>query len=101
MLAFVVTGAASIDAASADGGGKGGRNPGFERVGWLHVVVTIEQHRRFAGVFVVASHHHRPAGRGEGCGLEAQFAQIGSEPLGSFAYTNAVGTDTGAADVVH
>ena len=64
MLAFVVTGAPPIDAAGADSGGKGGRNPGFEGVGWLHVVVTIEEHRRLAGVFVVASHHHRPARRG-------------------------------------
>src|SRR5689334_13706558 len=62
VLALVVAGAARVDPPIADGRLKRRRDTGAERVGRLHVVVTVQQHPWLPWGVVAPSIDHRPPG---------------------------------------
>ena len=48
-LPFIVHGTARINVIVADGWLKRRRDPFIQRIGWLHVIVAVEEQRRLAG----------------------------------------------------
>jgi hypothetical protein len=83
--AFVVSCAASIDVAVADGGLKGGRSPKVQRLGGLDIIVAIKKDGGLAGSF-------------EGFGINERV-KIGGDNFDVFEArgTKAIGNPVGAA----
>src|SRR5579885_563890 len=61
MLALIVRDSTGIDAASANSGLKRWREPFLQRIGWLYIVVAVEQNSRSFGANVIFPKDHRPA----------------------------------------
>ncbi len=81
-------------------GSNGGLMPQVERVGRLHVVMTIEQHRRRAFRLEPARHHHRmPRGRHQ-ARVEAKLAEHVEQNVGNFLDADIVCADARVPDIV-
>jgi hypothetical protein len=89
-LALVVGGAARIDAAFAQGGFEGWRQPLAEGFRRLDIVVAIQQDRAAAGLMGILRHQHRVAGCFVQGGVKAERAQFGEQPVGAGAHVAAV-----------
>ncbi len=85
-LAFVVDRAAGVDVAVALGGLEGRREPLVERVGRLHIVVTIDKHGRLAGgVQPVGIDQRMTLGFDEARVLHSDALELGQERFGGLA----------------
>ena len=72
VLALVVTGTTPVDAPIAYRRFERRRHPGFERIRWLHIIVSIKQHRRLTRFVVMTTDNHGPAGGGVCSRIEPQ-----------------------------
>ncbi len=90
VLALVVADAARIKPPVADCRLEGRRDPLLDRVGRLYVVVSVEQHGRFARCLLPSRHHHRVALGGDEAGFEADPRE----------HLDKQGADLGDADVL-
>ena len=97
-LAFVVGGAAGVDVAVAPRRFERRRNPLFQRVGRLDIVVTVHQSGRRAGHGRRLGIDQRVAFRGNHFHGKAQSAQMVGHPAGGLGHVGLVlriGTDAG------
>ena len=93
-LSLVVDGAARVDAAVPHGRLERRRLPQLERLGGLHIVVTVDEHRRcaIAGLAPLADDDRMAIGRDD-LGRETDVAHARGKPLGG---THHVGPMLGA-----
>lgn len=97
-LPLVVGGAAGVDAAITDGRLEGGRLPAIERIGRLHVVVTVDQgRRRSRGTRPFAVHDRMPGGLDQFRRQSRCFETFLHKPgcLADIVAVPRVGTDAG------
>src|SRR5678815_4642757 len=100
MLAFVVRNPTCIDAAVADGRLEWRSYPQIERIGWLHVVMAVKQHRRRALRFQPARHHHGMAGGRYQPRVEAEAGEHSDQNLRRFPDAHIVRADARMAHIV-
>ena len=80
-LAFVVGRAAGIDHAGFDARLERRRFPQIERIGGLHVVMAVDEHRRPARAMVAAGEDHRMPAGGIFFNREPDFLELLDQPI--------------------
>ena len=81
-LSLVIHGAARVDASVAHRRLERRRGPQLERLGRLHIVVAVDEHRgRAGGRFAPFAENHGMARGGKDLGVETGGAEIVGHPL--------------------
>src|SRR5690349_10109187 len=99
MLALIVGSTACVDSAVPDGGLERWRHPCFQRFGWLHIIVPIQQEGGTISAQPL-SEHYRCAGGGQQICLEAHFTHPVFDIEGDVLKAFPGGADAWPGDVV-